>query len=358
MKGFSLETYKNFTRISIFLMLILTPLLFIHSQYNIFDYFNSNINSKNINNSKDYSRLNNKVIVITGGSSGIGEGIVDILMKYTNSILIILNRKSNNLVIFLQKIAEIQIKTGTSRIFLIECDLTDLTSVTNAYKIIINQYPKGIDILINNAGISNTLNEITIDGYNNQIQTNFISHALLIELFIKNHMTRENKNLEIINISSMAYNIPNKKYDKYKFKKLQASENINDVKYLSNIYYQQSKLALLLYTNHLNNEIIKHNRKIKVFCLHPGICKTDLLHKSKLPFCLKFFLNNLVATKVDYPCSFIVDKILNNNIITGDFYGINVFFNLIEKIENNDLINPTCSKNLYLQIQKILRPYL
>ena len=192
--------------IGIILMLILFPLLFIHSQSNIFEYFSKNKKNQNesaITNckNKDYSRFNNKLIVITGCSSGLGEGIVDILLnnKNTSTTIIVLNRKSKNQERFFQKINKLKninkpknISKITS-VEHIECDLTDFNSVTKAYKSIIAKYPKGIDVLINNAGVSNTLNEITTDGYNNQIQTNFISHALLIELFLKNHNMGENK---------------------------------------------------------------------------------------------------------------------------------------------------------------------
>jgi NAD(P)-dependent dehydrogenase (short-subunit alcohol dehydrogenase family) len=92
--------------------------------------------------------------------------------------------------------------------------LTDFLSVTNAYKKIISLFPNGVDILINNAGITNSSNSNTKDGYNKQIQTNYISHALLSELLIKNHNKDEEnkkKKIEIINISSMSFNIPKKK---------------------------------------------------------------------------------------------------------------------------------------------------
>jgi NAD(P)-dependent dehydrogenase (short-subunit alcohol dehydrogenase family) len=336
-------------------ILILILLLFLQIKYNILSFFSSSFNSKNVE--KDFSRLNNKIIAITGCSSGIGEGVVDILLKQTNSTLILLNRKSKNQEIFLCKMNK-ELDINKTRIYHIECDLTNFNSVINAYNMIISKFPKGIDVLINNAGITNTLNNQTIDGYNVQIQTNFISHVLLMELIIK-YMTNINnqKRLEIINISSMAYKIPNKKYDETMFEQKTDPSIKHDV-FLSNVYYQQSKLAILLYTNYLNNFIIKNNKNIKIFCLHPGICKTDLLNKSNLPFLVNYILDIFFSKSIDFPCNFIVDSINNETIMSGDFYGINFITNYIEKIEDSTLINTNCSKQIYLYLQKILSPYL
>ena len=333
--------YKN--PISIFLMTIFIPLLFIHSQSNIFEYFVSKTTNPAFKEITDNSRFDNKVIVITGCSSGIGEGLVTMLKNNTNAKIICLNRSNKS-----------TLNLNSEEIIYINCDLTDFSSVTNAYKSIISMFPNGIDVLINNAGITNTLNKITIDGYNEQIQTNYLSHALLSELFINNHNKDEDnkkKKLEIINISSMSYNIPNKNYDETMFRK-QDKETVNQYIYYSHLCYQQSKLAMLLYTNYINKQIFNNNSNIKVYCLHPGICKTRLFDKSNLPFFIKYILNYFTGS-IDFPCKFIINGILNENIKSGDFYGINFINKHIEKIENNEIVSDKSSEELYLHTKKI-----
>jgi NAD(P)-dependent dehydrogenase (short-subunit alcohol dehydrogenase family) len=342
-----LKYLYNKNPVAIFLMIIFIPLLFIHSQSNIFEYFfTKNINyceefKLNLNN----SRFDNKVIAITGCSSGIGERLSIWFKNNTNAKIICLNRNNNNN-------NNLNLKTN----IYIDCDLTDFLSVTNAYKKIISLFPNGVDILINNAGITNSSNSNTKDGYNKQIQTNYISHALLSELLIKNHNKDEEnkkKKIEIINISSMSFNIPKKKYDETFFcKDVKVSNySIQDI-YYSHLYYQQSKLAMLLYTNYLNKKVLNNNSNIKIYSLHPGMCKTGLLDKSKLPFFFKTIVR-CFSRSIDFPCEFIIKCIGNEKIKCGDFYGINAMSNNIEKIENNDLIDDKSSYELYIHTKKI-----
>ena len=292
----------------------------------------------------DYSKFNDKVIVITGCTSGIGNNIVYNLINNSNARLILLNRNSKKQ----QKLCEAL--KNNERIIHIECDLTQYKNVVNAYKNIIKTFPEGIDVLINNAGIYDTGNKITTDGYNNLIQTNFISHALLIELFLNNiEYKNKNKQLEIINISSISYCIPYKKYDQLYFNKIDPLNNYQNY-YISQIYYQQSKLALLLYTKYLNTKLQNNSdRNIKIFCIHPGICNTNLLDNTYMSILLRFFGNT-----VDYSSNFIIKMILNNSIKSDTFYGINIFDNSIETIQNETLINDNCAKCIYLHTKNII----
>ena len=337
---FDHSNINNF--IGIILMTILIPLLFIYSQCNIFDFF-FQLKSPYKHITYNFTKFNNKVIAITGCSSGIGKNIVYNLINNSNAKLILLNHNSKN------KEELYETLKNNKNVIHINCDLSNYKKVIEAYQNIVKLIPEGIDVLINNGGIYNTNNQITVDGYNNQIQTNFISHALLIELFLKN-IKNKNRHFEIVNVSSIAYNIPHKKIDQSYFNKINVLNNLQN-NYNGQIYYQQSKLALLLYTNYLNTKIQKYkNKNIKIFCVHPGICNTNLLNKTNIACILKYFGNT-----IDNSSNFILNMILNNNVKSNNFNGINIFNNSIETIENKELINNICSKKLYLQIKNIIK---
>jgi len=89
---------------------------------------------------------------------------------------------------------------------------------------------------------------------------------------------------------------------------------------------------MLLYTNYLNKKVLNNNSNIKIYSLHPGMCKTGLLDKSKLPFFFKTIVR-CFSRSIDFPCEFIIKCIGNEKIKCGDFYGINAMSNNIEKIE-------------------------
>jgi hypothetical protein len=251
-------------------------------------------------------------------------------------------------------------------------------------------FPKGIDVLINNAGICHTHNKNTVDGYNDQIQTNYISHVLLSELLLKhrNRVSRrikekdenqdenqyeenqdenqyEEKTFEIINISSLSYNIPNKKYDETFFD-IQSQNDTIKSRYFSQLCYQQSKLALILYTMYVNNCIINSKIesesnanskiKLKILCLHPGVCKTNLFNKSNLPFIIKCILNNIFYTP-EFASNKLLKSVLNNNYKSGEFYGINLLTSSLENICKNELTNALCAENLFIKTQKLIQKY-
>jgi len=337
---------KNY--IALFLMLIYIPLLMINPQYNLFDnifikytkkyLFDSDI----IINDKYNNKYNNKIIVISGTTSGIGNDFVNFLLNNTNSKLVLLNRTSENFMKYKNRLNEKYKK----RINFIECDFLNFKSVKKCYDKINKLYPNGIDCLINNAGITNANNVCTDDEYNVQIQTNFLSHALLMELFIKKQKKRKEQ-LEILNISSISHFIPNNEYNKFMLYK-------NCTLYDSQDYYQQSKLCMLLYINYLNKNIINNKSNIKIYSLHPGIIKTNLFEKSILSTHIQYILNNFVCQDVCNSTKKIQFILFNNKINNNGFYYPNYSSDALNKLNNDEMINDKDSKNVYLKIKSIL----
>ena len=351
---------KNITDkiIGSILAIMLTPLLFIHPQSNMFNYFSqktNNANNANIiyNPDTNYERFNNKTIAVTGCSSGIGKNIIYNIINNSNATLILLNRQSIHLQNMLDTVTH-------KNVININCDLTDFNSVYDAYSSMISKFPEGIDILINNAGIWGSNDKTTIDGYNSAIQTNFYAHALLMELLLQ---FRKRKNItthfEIINMSSMSYNIPDKKLDESFFQNRKASKNnflhATFPYYYSQLNYQQSKLAIILYSHHLCTAILKNTGNIKVVCVHPGICKTNLLENANISF-VKYILHLFYTS--EFASKFIINCILNNNIQNGNFYGLHLFTNSFDNIVDPISINSECSQKLYILTKQIIQPFL
>ena len=135
----------------------------------------------------------------------------------------------------------------------------DLTSIESIKKFAqeVNLQFESIDILINNAGVMMCPKELTTDGFEVQFQSNYLGHFLLTLLLI-DKMKKSKYQPRIINVSSIAHlgGIIN-------FDDLNCDRN-----YCPKKAYHQSKLAQILFTKELANQL--KDSKIKTYSLHPG----------------------------------------------------------------------------------------
>ena len=141
--------------------------------------------------------MTGKVVVITGGNSGLGKESA-IKLASLGSTVIILCRDNAKAA---SAIDEIALRSGASksRIEAVECDLADLSSVDKCAKVLSGKLDK-IDVLLNNAGIMAVpTKQSTKDGFELQMGTNHLGHfALTAKLF---PLLKKNKSSRVINVS-------------------------------------------------------------------------------------------------------------------------------------------------------------
>lgn len=94
-------------------------------------------------------RLQNKVTIITGGSRGIGYATAEKFLKEGATVVLTASTRENAE----NAAAKLQERYPEARVAGISPDLTDLTSVREAFRQVVDRYGR-IDILINNAGVS------------------------------------------------------------------------------------------------------------------------------------------------------------------------------------------------------------
>ena len=123
--------------------------------------------------------LTGKIIVVTGGNSGLGfESAKTFANKGAETIIAcrtISKGKTAG-----EKITSINPKATVK---VMELDLTDLNSVKNFVSVFKKDHKK-LDVLLNNAGIMTTPYSLTKDGFENQFGTNHLGHFALTGLLM------------------------------------------------------------------------------------------------------------------------------------------------------------------------------
>ena len=121
----------------------------------------------------------NKVIVITGASSGIGEAAAEQFAKKGANIVLVARRKD--------KLEEVEKKLSkySIKILVQVCDVSDKEQVKQMSETVIDTFSR-IDILVNNAGfvIYGKVEELSIEDIESQMQTNYFGMINCTKYFL------------------------------------------------------------------------------------------------------------------------------------------------------------------------------
>lgn len=179
-----------------------------------------------------------KIILITGGTSGLGYATVKklenckIILTYNNNALKAESMKSENIDVF-------------------KCDMTNENDIKNLYNYVVEKYGY-IDVLINNAAIAiDTLYEDkTKENFIKTLDTNLIGPFLLSRYF--GDLMYQRKSGKIINISST---------------------NGIDTNYPMSLDYDASKAGLISLTRNL---ALQYAPYVLVNAVAPGWINTEM----------------------------------------------------------------------------------
>lgn len=217
---------------------------------------------------RDIPDLSGKVIIVTGGSSGLGKESIHQLAKHNPARIFLSARTAarGN-----AAIAEIENATPSikGKITFLELDLASFSSVQRAAKAFTAQADR-LDILMNNAGGMAQNVGLTEDGYEVHFGSNYMGPALFTRLLLpilQKTAELPGSDVRVIDVSSEAF-------------RQAPSEGILLAKVkteLSNIgsfaRYGQSKLAGYYYTHNLAQQF----ENILFVALHPGAVNTGIL---------------------------------------------------------------------------------
>lgn len=199
--------------------------------------------------------MNNKLILITGATSGIGEAAAHILAAQRHE-LILVGRNPQKLE---QVAKEISTATGNRAIHPLVADFVDLGQVRRLAQQVRQSFPP-LDVLINNAGAYYNRRERTQYSTEKTFLVNHLAPFLLTTLLV-DHLKEKAR---IVNVSSNAH--------------LNAELDLNNLNYEKSYFgfnaYGRSKLANVLFTYELARRL--EGRKVTVNALHPGGVATNI----------------------------------------------------------------------------------
>lgn len=235
-----------------------------------------------------------KIILVTGGSNGIGADIVQTLAEDGNHVILNYNKSEQE-----AKKIQSDLKEKNIIIDIYKADVSNHIEVTKMINFCIDKYHK-IDVLINNAGISQIklFTDITDIDWNIMIQTNLTSAFYTIKDTLPSMI--HNKSGLIINISSI-------------WGQIGAS---------CEVHYSVSKAGLDAITKSLAKELGPSN--IRVNSIAPGIIDTKMNeHLSSEE--LEEIRQEIPLEKIGNPHSIskCIQWLINDDYTTGQVIAIN-----------------------------------
>jgi NAD(P)-dependent dehydrogenase (short-subunit alcohol dehydrogenase family) len=201
-------------------------------------------------------KLNDKIIFITGATSGIGKETARGLAKLGSTIVFTTRDVSRG-----DKIKDELIKTTkNNKIEYLFCDLSSFESIINCCNKYKEKYDK-LHVLINNAGVWDFKKRLSKDGIENIFAVNYLAPFLMTNLFLD--VLKKSAPSRIINVTSGMH------YGTINFDDIEFKNNFSGAR-----AYSQSKLGLILFTRFLAKKL--EGTGVTVNCVQPGMNKTNL----------------------------------------------------------------------------------
>lgn len=199
-----------------------------------------------------------KVVLLTGGTSGIGRAAAEQLAAAGVHVVLLCRDRGRGEAAR----REIERATGNARIDLLVADLASQRDIRAAAAEFLERYER-LDVLIHNAAVLPRERRVSADGLELQFAVNHLAPFLLTELLLDR--LRESAPARIVVVSSEAH-----REGRIDFGDLQGERSYHRLR-----AYRQSKLANLLFTRELSRRL--QGSGVTVNAVHPGVVSTGLL---------------------------------------------------------------------------------
>ncbi|MVN76655.1 SDR family NAD(P)-dependent oxidoreductase [Hymenobacter sp. HMF4947] len=203
--------------------------------------------------------LSDKIILVTGATSGIGEVTARELARQGAHVILLARSR--------EKAAKTQqdiiAATGNQQVDVVLADLSVLQQVRDVAADIHTKYPR-LDVLVNNAGLMfGAEREVSADGNEMTLATNHLGPFLLTSLLLD--LLQKSPAARIVNVASMAYRFSKPTLDDWQSER-----------YYNPMWeYGNTKLFNIMFTQELAQRLRAHGiTNVTTNSLHPGAVAT------------------------------------------------------------------------------------
>lgn len=204
----------------------------------------------------DLQKMADKVVLITGGTGGIGKATAIGLATIGARVGI----TGRDLARAEQAAADIRATSGNLAVNAFAADMTSQAEVRRLAVAVLDTYPR-LDVLVNNVGGFWAHRHSTADGLERTFALNYLAPFLLTNLLL-DRLTASAP-ARVVTVSSGAQAM-----GRIAFDDLQGARD-----YSGQRAYNQSKLATVMFTNELARRLA--GTGVTATCLHPGVVRTN-----------------------------------------------------------------------------------
>ncbi|KAM6141192.1 polyprenol dehydrogenase [Erethizon dorsatum] len=210
-----------------------------------------------------FSRQPGCVAVVTGGTDGIGYSTAQHLARLGMHVVIAGNNKDKAQDV----VSRIREETLNAKVEFLYCDLASLRSIRQfVQEFKMKRLP--LHVLVNNAGVMMVPQRKTEDGFEEHFGLNYLGHFLLTNLLLDSlkESGSPGHSSRVVTVSSATHYV-----GELNLEDLQSSTC-----YSPHAAYAQSKLALVVFSYHLQRLLHAQGCHVTANVVDPGVVNTDL----------------------------------------------------------------------------------
>jgi len=279
------------------------------------------------------NNMNNKTILITGATAGIGlQSAIGLAELGAKVVMVGRDEKRTA-----QAVDLVKSQTGNQAVSYLLADLSSLGEVRKLAGEFKEKYNK-LDVLLNNAGAIFLWRKVSVEGYEMTLALNHLNYFLLTDLLLD--MIKTSPSGRVVNVASNAHYRGHIDFDD-----LQSRHRYNGMR-----TYSMSKLMNVLYTYELARRLQGTN--VTANCLHPGFVASHFAWNNGWIVRLGISLMaGRISVKEGARCPIYLASSPDVEGVSGKYFN----FDLQERRSSSESYDQNMAKSLWEESEKLVQ---